>query len=416
MRVLLVAHEWEAEQPGGAQRSAAALAQALSGLDGVEVTLASAVERLPADLPDGRLGAAAGYDEWLVASRTDSAFFTWTDPAFADGWSRLLREVRPDVVHLHHYFHVGIDLSLLVRRHVPEAGIVLTLHELLAICLRSGQMVDGQGNLCLSSGMRRCAECMSWSVDAVAARTDYVSRGLADIDVLVTPSQFVRQRYLAWSPPGGALDVRVIANALVFEGRDDGRSAVPGRGLRLAYIGQHTPHKGLGVLLEAVERVRRTTPEVLDRLDVYGDGSQRFSPEFHAGLTAALRSGGPLVRVHGRYTQAGLPAILDAADAIVVPSTWWENSPVVIEEALARRVPVICSDIGGMAEMVRAGIDGWHFQAGNPAALAETIARVAALPSRTLRTMRRPALPTEVARAHLSAYEDAITLAISPAG
>jgi len=59
-----------------------------------------------------------------------------------------------------------------------------------------------------------------------------------------------------------------------------------------------------------------------------------------------------------------------------VPSIWWENSPVVIQEALRNRRPVICSDIGGMAEKVRDGVDGFHFAAGNPLALAALIRRM----------------------------------------
>ena len=409
MKVLLVSHEWEAEHPGGAQRSAVALAEGLSAVDGVEVTLASAVGRLPAHSPDGVLGTERGYAEVLVESRTDSAFFTWTDPAQAEGWVRLLRDLRPDVVHLHHYFHVGIDLPLLVRRVLPDAGIVLTLHEYMAICLRSGQMVDAAGNLCLTSGPRRCAECVSWSIDTVAARTDYVRRGLGDVDVFVTPSEFARRRYLDWGTgTPGVDDVRVVPNALVFEGRADPAPRAAATGLRLAFIGQHTPHKGVGVLLAAVELLQRTEPRALDRVEVFGDGSDRFSPEFHAEITAALRKAAPLVRTRGRYTQAELPGILDDADAVVVPSVWWENSPVVIEEALARRVPVICSDIGGMAEKVRDGVDGWHFQAGNAASLAEVIAQVAARPDRPLPGMRRPATVADVALAHVAAYSDAV--------
>ena len=63
---------------------------------------------------------------------------------------------------------------------------------------------------------------------------------------------------------------------------------------------------------------------------------------------------------------------------IVVPSIWWENSPVVIEEAKAAGVPVLCSNIGGMREKVRPGIDGEHFGVSNPIDLADRIAAIAA--------------------------------------
>jgi glycosyltransferase involved in cell wall biosynthesis len=54
-----------------------------------------------------------------------------------------------------------------------------------------------------------------------------------------------------------------------------------------------------------------------------------------------------------------------------VPSIWWENAPLVIAEAFRHGRPVICSNIGGMAEAVRDGVDGLWFRAGDPAHLAE---------------------------------------------
>ena len=67
-------------------------------------------------------------------------------------------------------------------------------------------------------------------------------------------------------------------------------------------------------------------------------------------------------------------------DWVVVPSVWWENSPLVIQEAFMQRRPVICSDIGGMAEKVTDGVDGLHFRAGDPQSLADTIERAVGTP------------------------------------
>ena len=60
-------------------------------------------------------------------------------------------------------------------------------------------------------------------------------------------------------------------------------------------------------------------------------------------------------------------------DWIVMPSIWWENSPVVIQEASCIGRPPIVSDIGGMAEKVRDGVDGLHFRAGSPEDLADRL-------------------------------------------
>ena len=71
---------------------------------------------------------------------------------------------------------------------------------------------------------------------------------------------------------------------------------------------------------------------------------------------------------------------MSRVDWVIVPSIWWENSPMVIQEAFANGKPVICAGIGGMAEKVRDGVDGLHFEVRNPLDLAETMVRAACEP------------------------------------
>ena len=59
---------------------------------------------------------------------------------------------------------------------------------------------------------------------------------------------------------------------------------------------------------------------------------------------------------------------------LVMPSTWWENSPVIIQEAMAAGTPMVVSNIGGMLEKT----EGWGipFQVGNPFDLANTLTQL----------------------------------------
>jgi glycosyltransferase involved in cell wall biosynthesis len=84
------------------------------------------------------------------------------------------------------------------------------------------------------------------------------------------------------------------------------------------------------------------------------------------------------VTLAGPYQHADLPGLMASVDWVVVPSIWWENSPLVIQEAFFHGRPVICSDIGGMAEKVTDGVNGLHFRARDAVALAETIERAVA--------------------------------------
>ena len=64
---------------------------------------------------------------------------------------------------------------------------------------------------------------------------------------------------------------------------------------------------------------------------------------------------------------------MEQVDWLVMPSIWWENSPVVIQESFLHGRPPIVGDIGGMAEKVRNGVDGLHFRAGSREDLADRL-------------------------------------------
>ena len=82
----------------------------------------------------------------------------------------------------------------------------------------------------------------------------------------------------------------------------------------------------------------------------------------------------------GPYEQTELAQRMSKVDWVIVPSIWWENSPMVIQEAFVNGRPVICAGIGGMAEKVLDGVDGLHFEVRNPLDLAETMIRAATEP------------------------------------
>ena len=79
----------------------------------------------------------------------------------------------------------------------------------------------------------------------------------------------------------------------------------------------------------------------------------------------------------GPYRREELPALMAGIDWVVVPSTWWENAPLVILEAFRHKRPVICSGIGGMAELVADDVNGLHVRPSDVAALTRAMRRAA---------------------------------------
>ncbi|RYF10095.1 MAG: glycosyltransferase, partial [Oxalobacteraceae bacterium] len=293
----------------------------------------------------------------------------------AGAFASYLERINPDVVHFHHVIGFGMEAIALTRRVLPSARLVVTFHEYLSICANHGQMVKtgGRHALCTTASPSLCNVCIPHHSPAeFFAREEHLKAHLLLADAYVSPSHFLRDRYIAWGLPPERF--RVIENGV------DG-TAVPARSLprggrrdRFAFFGQVTEFKGLPVLLDAVSRI----PDELwgnATLSVFG-GNLEFQPEaFQRRFQTLVEAAGRRVRFHGSYRQEELAGLMAEIDWVVMPSIWWENSPVVIQEAFLHRRPVIASGIGGMAEKIRNGTDGLHFRAGSPESLADKLIR-----------------------------------------
>ena len=116
-----------------------------------------------------------------------------------------------------------------------------------------------------------------------------------------------------------------------------------------------------------------------------------------------------VVSFNGPYENTEVIGLMQRCHAVLVPSIWWENSPLVIQEAFAARRPVICSDIGGMAEKVRDGVDGWHFRARSAGSLADLLRGLAEEPGRVVevQTLRaKPAAASQTTNSTIELYEN----------
>ncbi len=140
----------------------------------------------------------------------------------------------------------------------------------------------------------------------------------------------------------------------------------------MAYFGQINRFKGLDLLIKAVCQLPRDIQRRI-RLDINGSGLKNQPQKFQDVVSDGLEELGDTIRLRGRYTSRELGRLLAETDWMIVPSQWWENSPVVIMEAKRHGVPVICSDIGGMAEKIEHGRTGRHFLARREDALADAI-------------------------------------------
>jgi glycosyltransferase involved in cell wall biosynthesis len=317
---------------------------------------------------------------------------------------RYLDHVRPDVVHFHHIHNLGIEAIRIVRNVCPEARILVTLHEFLSICHHDGQMVKTTSlRLCDKASPADCHRCFPNITSAdFFLRERFIKAHLDLVDLFLCPSRFLLRRYVDWGIAESK--IRYVENG---HGAADAASRAtlpPGRNA-FAYFGQITPYKGLPVLLDAVHNL--LTRGWRDfRVDIYGttlfpDG------ERESAIRQKYEAVESHVQVHGGYRPEDAVKLMSSVDWLIVPSIWWENSPLVIQEAFAARRPVICSGIGGMGEKVRHEVDGLHFRVGDAVDLADTMIRAGTEPGlhqRLIEGIGPVHTLRASARAHLQLY------------
>ena len=142
-----------------------------------------------------------------------------------------------------------------------------------------------------------------------------------------------------------------------------------GQGNNLIFVGRLVEAKGLAVLFDALSDLVATRPELT--LTVVGDGPDRTVLE----RKAADRGLADHVRFVGSKSQAEVAELLTTAELFVLPS-YAEGVPVVVMEALGCGVPVVASFVGGMAELVEDGVNGFLVAPSDPQALGRRIAQL----------------------------------------
>jgi len=255
---------------------------------------------------------------------------------------RILRERAPDIVHYH-------------TSHAVSLGTLAGLWGAAAPAVVTKRTSFPLGGTPLSLAK------YSWRVQRVVA-----------------VSGQIRDMLIRSGLPAGR--VRVIHSGIELERfrdlpRDRGLLGPLGwdeRHFVLGNVAHLAAHKGHAVLLEALARVRRTLPEA--RLLIVGDGEER------SALEAQARALGQRQAVHFAGFLADVPRWLACFDLFVLPSLSGEGSPAAVKEAMAAGIPVVCSAVEGIGEIIRDGDNGRVVRTGDAQGLAQAVLDLARHP------------------------------------
>jgi len=294
--------------------------------------------------------------------------------------SRLLDDVRPRLCHAHNiYNHISPSiLGLLKRRGIP---IVLTLHDLKIACPAYNMLApDGICERCRGGRLynvlvHRCIKG-STALSAVMMVEALLHRVLGSyrncVNRFVVPSRFYINKFSEWGMPTSKF--RYVPNFVAAEHYRP--QFYPGTAF--VYFGRISPEKGLATLI-------RATAAAQTQLIVVGSGPdlqkmRRLATELNADVSFL-----------GFLTGEPLHEVVRSARAVVLPSEWYENAPMIVLEAYALGKPVIGAEIGGIPELIRDNETGVCFASGDEGSLCAALRRVIALPNVEVEGMGRSA-------------------------
>ena len=252
----------------------------------------------------------------------------------------------PEVIHTHNIMGLSFLLPHMIR--TLQIRFIHTVHDV--------QLVE-------PSGMILKQFEHTWHYHGLPTRlyTALMKKLFGSPAVVISPSQFLREFYLTRGFFPQSL-VEIVRNPLTFD------LAVPAKKngdgpIKFLYVGQIESHKGV---VELVQAFLGLDKKLAAELHIVGGGSE-------LDKIKKLSQSDSRISVYGRVERPDLPGIYAGMDVTVVPSLCYENSPTVIFESFASGVPVLASNIEGIAELIRENENGLTFPAGNIAILTERL-------------------------------------------
>lgn len=359
----------------------------------------------------------------------------------ARNFAGLVDEIGPDIVHFFHFSRLGVALVDVVRQRGIPAYYTPT--DFWAVCptsqllLEDGGMCDGpsrHGGNCVKhvamlTRWRHYSKVVRYLPDAAMDLVADIAKSSMSINfpfkheivALSGRKPFNVSRLNALQ--GILSPTRLMTDILTRNGVNPGlitqsayginvagfddlqRTTQTGSNITFGYIGTLAPHKGCHVLINAFLGLDHGTAH----LKIYGNPNE--FPDYVAELKITAK-GCSSIEFCGTFPNSQIAEVLAGIDVLVVPSVWYENTPLVVYSALAAKCPVVASNFPGMSEAIHDAWNGLLFTPGDSKALGECLRRLQQQPAALIelsKNCQRPKSITTYADELLALYEQAPT-------
>jgi len=286
-----------------------------------------------------------------------------------------LYDYAPDVVHFHNIY--GLSLGMVEDCKKFKIPVVMTLHDYWGICPKN-LLLDEKGSICnINDGT--CSICQNHitsesgiDVSSFQRNSTYVQI-YKKADIIISPSKYVAEKFIERSIPREKFKILKYGIDLSrFKNIKKSKT----KKIRISFIGQIIWHKGLDTFLQALLTLNDYEKSKIE-VSIIGTGDKVFTA-YCRDLVKNLS----FVKFLGKIDSEKMHEFYGSIDLLVVPSRWPENSPLVVQEAMACGIPVLGSDLGGMPELIKDGIDGFIFKHNDVISIAEKLKSIIKNPNK----------------------------------
>ena len=340
-----------------------------------------------------------GHPVWRIYARVRHSMPEWIagkcgDESLRPLFQSILDDVKPDLVHVFHFMYLTTVLAEEVKlRQIP---LYFTMTDYWLLC-PTFQMLKWNEQLCGKATIHGCLACLlsqysQWTTGQKRwllqlARSFPRLAGIAHpmlksfskvltdrinkhreffnslADGVFFPNRFSQRMFhahqlknshevlLPFPLPARAETLRMLPQA------------PPSDRLRVAFIGTLLPAKGPEVLLKACQQLHDTR---WIQVDLWGgQGGEQYEEYLRS-----LANGAEWISFRGTFRQEEFASVLNNIDVVVIPSIWYENTPLTALSVLAAKKVLVASNVGGLAELIQPGETGFLFPPGDFRSLA----------------------------------------------
>lgn len=270
---------------------------------------------------------------------------TWSANTLVE-FKRVLKESRADVCHVHNFLPL-ISPSIFEACSELNIPVVLTLHNYRLICtnglfLRENKICeDCMGKSAYGSVRKKCyrnSVVQTYAVARMIEKNKKAGTWQSKVDSFICLTDFAKNKFEEHGLPKSKLMVKpnFISSPLLEKDTEVEKYFL--------FVGRITASKG-------VDLIKMVAKFLNYPIYMIGEGDLEQSFENEKGI-----------RLLGKKSYEETQGFIANAEALVVPSIWYEGMPMTILEAFSQKTPVIASDIGGIASMIQHKENGLLFK------------------------------------------------------